>query len=95
MRPTGTRTIGLSLSAAAGEAAGMTADKEHEARRKRLRRSLPDGSTEVAIGSDDLRWLLDEVSRLQQSNDRLRRQNRRLRLRRDSEPVAPGDDAEA
>ena len=45
-----------------------------------------------------LRWLLDEVSRLQQSNDRLRRQNRRLRLRAgesgdDPDAGAGGDEA--
>ena len=64
--------------------------KLDEARRKRLRRMLQDGAAQVAVQADDLRWLLDEVSRLQQSNDRLRRQNRRLRLRA-GEEVDGGD----
>lgn len=57
--------------------------KQEEARRKRLRRilqSAADGE-DVAVAAADLRWLLDEVGRLQQGNDRMRRQNRRLRLR--------------
>ena len=69
----------------------MNSTKQDEARRKRLRRSLQDGSAEVTVSNPDLRWLLDEVSRLQQSNDRLRRQNRRLRIRHgQSEEIADG-----
>ena len=60
-----------------------------EARRKRLRRLLQDEPGQVAVDAADLRWLLDEVSRLQQGNDRLRRQNRRLRLKH-GEPAGPG-----
>jgi len=66
-------------------------NKQDEARRKRLRRQLKDGHEELAVASDDLRWLLDEASRLQQANDRLRRQNRRLRLRHQGDAV-PGED---
>lgn len=60
----------------------MTADKQSEARRKALRRLLRDDTARVEVATADLRWLLDEVGRLQQGNDRLRRQNRRLRLQR-------------
>lgn len=58
----------------------MSTDRVADARRKALR-SLAKAGGQAAVGSDDLLWLLDECSRLQQSNDRLRRQNRRLRLR--------------
>jgi len=60
--------------------------KPDDVRRKNLRRLLK-GDEVVSVAADDLRWLLDETSRLQQSNDRLRRQNRRMRLR-------SGDDSE-
>ena len=69
----------------------MTSDKQDEARRKRLRRMLDDAGGQVAVATSDLRWLLDEVSRLQQGNDRLRRQNRKLRLGRDGREHADGD----
>ena len=68
-------------------------NKQDEARRKRLRR-LGKGDDPVQVGCEDLRWLLDETGRLQQANDRLRRQNKRLRLRR-GEAAAPGDAEEA
>lgn len=55
--------------------------KPDDARRKNLRRLLKADARELTIAADDLRWLLDEASRLQQGNDRLRRQNRRLRIR--------------
>jgi hypothetical protein len=55
--------------------------KQDDARRKNLRRLLKDDADVVSVAANDLRWLLDEASRVQQSNDRLRRQNRRLRLR--------------
>lgn len=68
--------------------------KPDDARRKSLRRLLNEDGV-VTVAADDLRWLLDETSRLQQSNDRLRRQNRRLRLRSGddahSNPVDDGD----
>lgn len=78
----------------------MTSDKQMEALRKTLRAQLRDGSATVAVAAADLRVLLDEVGRLQQSNDRLRRQNRRVRLRlqraglADDESVAGGEDGE-
>lgn len=67
--------------------------KPDDARRKNLRRLLK-GDDVVSVAVDDLRWLLDETSRLQQSNDRLRRQNRRLRLRSgDDSSDGDGDEA--
>lgn len=68
--------------------------KPDDARRKNLRRLLKDGTDVLNVAADDLRWLLDEASRLQQSNDRLRRQNRRLRLKAgasDPEGTVDGD----
>lgn len=59
----------------------MSSDKQLEALRKALRAQVRDGAATIAIAATDLRVLLDEVGRLQQSNDRLRRQNRRVRLR--------------
>ncbi len=70
----------------------MTGPQENdERRRKRLRHLLAGERARVAVDAADLRWLLDEVSRLQQGNDRLRRQNRKLRLRRGGDGVE-GDD---
>lgn len=57
-------------------------NKQNEARRKRLRRLVKGDAQEIQVACDDLRWLLDEAGRLQQANDRLRRQNRKLRLQR-------------
>ena len=67
-------------------------NKQDDARRKRLRRMCKEEGDELTVASEDLRWLLDEASRLQQANDRLRRQNRRLRLRHERDG-APSDDA--
>lgn len=78
----------------------MTSDKQLEALRKTLRAQLRDGAATVAVAAADLRVLLDEVGRLQQSNDRLRRQNRRVRLRlqraglADDEVVGDGEGGE-
>jgi len=75
----------------------MTGQKELEAVRKALRHRLREGVAEVAVSAAELRLLLDEVGRLQQSNDRLRRQNRRVRLKlqraglADDESAADGD----
>lgn len=75
----------------------MTGHKELEAVRKALRHQLRDGTAEIAVPAAELRLLLDEVGRLQQSNDRLRRQNRRVRLKlqraglADDEVAADGD----
>lgn len=56
----------------------MSNDKNLEALRKVLRARLR-REQDVTVGNGDLRLLLDELGRLQQGNDRLRRQNRRLR----------------
>lgn len=69
----------------------MTSNKELEALRKRLRHQLRDGAAEVAIATGDLRTVLDELGRLQQSNDRLRRQNRRVRLKLQRAGLADDD----
>ena len=59
----------------------MSAANNLEAMRKTLRNQLRDGAASVAVPAAELRLLLDELGRLQQSNDRLRRQNRRVRLK--------------
>jgi HAMP domain-containing protein len=59
----------------------MTNDKQLDGLRKRLRAVARDAQGEVSVDAVDLRTVLDELGRLQQSNDRLRRQNRRVRLR--------------
>ncbi|MFN7590339.1 MAG: hypothetical protein ACK501_15960 [Planctomycetota bacterium] len=75
----------------------MTGHKELEAVRKALRHQLREGISEVAVPAAELRLLLDQLGRLQQSNDRLRRQNRRVRLKlqraglADDEAAADGD----
>jgi hypothetical protein len=73
------------------------ADKRLEALRKALRVRLRDGDhgQDVAVPAGDLRTLLDEVGRLQQSNDRLRRQNRRVRLKLQRAGLADDADHEA
>jgi hypothetical protein len=52
-----------------------------EALRRQLRRQLQDGAERVSLTAPAARLLLDELGRLSQSSDRLRRQNRRLRRR--------------
>lgn len=69
-------------------------NKQDDARRKRLRRLVKGEDEAVQVASEDLRWLLDETGRLQQANDRLRKQNKRLRLRRGDDGAA-ADDEEA
>ncbi len=70
--------------------------KQDDARRKNLRRLLKDGAGDLSVSAEDLRWLLDETSRLQQSNDRLRRQNRRMRIKTGGEVEGEGEgEAEA
>ncbi len=64
---------------------------ELEALRKALRTQLCDAAGDVAVPAADLRRLLDEIGRLQQSNDRLRRQNRRVRLRLQRAGIGEGD----
>lgn len=47
-----------------------------------LRQKLRAGAPTAVLTGAQLRLLLDELGRLQQGNERLRRQNRRLRERR-------------
>ncbi len=74
----------------------MASGKELEALRRRLRARLRDDGGEVGVASDELRVLLDAVGQLQQGNDRLRRQNRRVRLRLQRAGLAEdgGDDGD-
>jgi len=68
---------------------------------KELRARLRRSGDAVTLGAAQCKLLLDELSRLQQSNERLRRQNRRVRRRlqggdADAPPdPAAGPDAEA
>jgi hypothetical protein len=59
----------------------MTGNKALEALRRTLRHKLKDAGEALSVRTDDLRAVLEELGRLQQSTDRLRRQNRRLRVR--------------
>jgi hypothetical protein len=59
--------------------------------RRQLRAQLRDGAESVAVTRKEAELLLDELGRLQQSNDRMRRQNRRLRKRL----IAAGQDPDA
>jgi hypothetical protein len=72
----------------------MTSDKQLEVLRKRLRHLVREATGDVLVASADLRTLLDELGRLQQGNDRLRRQNRRVRLKLQRAGIAE-DDGEA
>jgi len=65
-----------------------------ESLRKTLRTKLRDGA-EFTIGAAAVRLLMDELSRLQQSNDRLRRQNRRVRLKLQRAGLATDEPADA
>jgi len=58
----------------------MVSAKDVDRVRKALRAKLGSGA-DVVVAETELRLLLDEVGRLMQSNDRLRRQNRRVRLK--------------
>ena len=73
----------------------MSDGKQLEKLKKALRARLHGGAAQVAVEAGELRTVLDELGRLLQSNDRLRRQNRRLRLRLQSAGVAelPDEDA--
>jgi hypothetical protein len=66
---------------AAAYAGGMATERELETLRRALRAKLHGSGGSVAVDTGDLRTLLDELGRLAQSNDRLRRQNRRVRLK--------------
>ncbi len=72
----------------------MTLDKNSLARRKQLRARVQDRSGDIQVAKEDLLWLLDECGRLQQGNDRLRRQNRRLRLRLQGAGIAEEEAAD-
>jgi len=70
-------------------------NKHEEARRKRLRRLVKGEDQQVSVACEDLRWLLDETGRLQQANDRLRKQNRKLRMKSPAAHDGGGDVDEA
>lgn len=59
----------------------MSQEHDLERLRKQLRKRLEAATADVPVPVGDLRAVLDELGRLQQSNDRLRRQNRRVRLK--------------
>jgi len=59
----------------------MTTAHDLENLRKTLRKKLNDGKADVTLTGAELKLLLDEMGRLQQGNDRLRRQNRRVRIK--------------
>lgn len=59
----------------------MSESKAAELRRKALRNLVKAAAGNVTVPAAEVLWLLDDCSRLQQSSDRLRRQNRKLRLR--------------
>ena len=75
-----------------GSQTGMTHDKDSEARRRALRGLAKAAAGDVVLPAADVLWLLDECGRLQQGNDRLRRQNRRLRLRAQRDGGAPDEE---
>ena len=61
---------------------------------KELRARLRRSGDAVTLGAAQGKLLLDELSRLQQSNERLRRQNKRVRRRlRGDDAGAPPDPA--
>jgi hypothetical protein len=69
---------------------------------KRIRAQLRAGAAEVVLSAAEAQQLLLDIGRLQQSSDRLRRQNRRARLRlqrvrlpTELEPIDPGSDGQA
>lgn len=72
-----------------------TMDDRLETVRRTLRAKLRDAAGAVAVEAADLRFVLDELGRLQQGNDRLRRQNRRMRLRLQRAGLAEGGDGDA
>lgn len=68
---------------------GDTLDRLRSTLRAFLRKN-PDGG-EVALTSAQVRLLVDEVGRVEQAGDRLRRQNRRLRLKLQRAGIADAD----
>ncbi len=79
-------------------AQGDTLDRLRNTLRTWLRKNPEAG--EIALTSAQVRLLVDEVGRVEQAGDRLRRQNRRLRLKLQRAGIAEedgdvgGDDAE-
>lgn len=73
---------------------GMATNKTVEQARKVLRAKVRAGG-DVTVAAADLTLLLDELGRLQQGNDRLRRQNRRVRSRLQRAGLAAEADAGA
>lgn len=49
--------------------------------RRQVRAQLREGNETVTLSAAEAELLIDEVGRLQQANDRLRRQNKKLRKR--------------
>jgi len=74
----------------------MVNGKQLEVLRRKLRHKLDGAAADVPVPAADLRTVLDELGRLQQSNDRLRRQNRRARIKLQRAGIAddPTDPAE-
>jgi hypothetical protein len=70
---------------------GTTFDSLRSALRAWLR-THDEGSAAVLQG-EQVRLLLQEVGRLEQSSERLRRQNRRVRLRLQRAGLEPGTDS--
>lgn len=70
-------------------AEGETLDRLRTTLRSFLRKN-PDGG-EVVLTSAQVRLLVDEVGRVEQAGDRLRRQNRRLRLKLQRAGIAEAD----
>jgi hypothetical protein len=60
---------------------------------KELRARLRQGDGPFALTAAQAKLLLDELARLLQSNERLRRQNRRVRRRLHGDAGAPPDPA--
>jgi len=75
---------------------GSMNDTAIESLRKTLRRKAKAANGDMSIAATDLLALLDEIGRLGQSNDRLRRQNKRLRTkaRRAGIEVEEGEEGE-
>ena len=72
----------------------MTTHAGDRALMQRLRAQLRAGGP-ITLRHDEARLLVDGLARLQQSNDRLRRQNRRLRQRLQAATgEVPADDAD-
>lgn len=73
--------------------APMSADRV-EVLRKNLRIKARGGDAELRIATSDVLLLLDELGRAMQGAERLRRQNRRLRLRCKKLGIELEDDGE-